>query len=216
MFQIAHRGSSLKYGDNNIISFRKALEDGFDIIELDIQLCATGDIVIYHDTFVDNKYIENMELKEIKYYDILLLDEFLSEFHDKNVSFFLDIKGSHMVCYPLLELLNKWFSSESIRKVYISGFNRYFVDFISKSNLNVNIGFTTENTFTLEQVLPLIENCSFFCVHWTALDHEIIQYLHKENILVFAYTCKDKFILNHMMQYKLDGIVTKFLINDSN
>ena len=74
MLQIAHRGSSHKYGDNNMISFQKALEEGFDMIELDIQLCATGDIVIYHDTFIDNKYIENMKLKEIKHYNILLLD----------------------------------------------------------------------------------------------------------------------------------------------
>jgi glycerophosphoryl diester phosphodiesterase len=212
MFLIAHRGSSHKYGDNNIISFRKALEEGFDMIELDIQLCATGDIVIHHDTFIDNKYIENMELKEIEYYGILLLDEFLSEFHDKNISIFLDIKGSHMVCFPLLELLNKWFSSESIKKVYVSGFNRYFVDFIAESNLNINIGFTTDNSYPIEQLNSLIDKCSFVCLHWTTLDHETIKYLQQQGILVFSFTCENKFILNHMNKFKLDGIVTNHFI----
>ena len=50
MLKIAHRGYSEKYGDNNMISFREALYAGFDMIELDILLCRTGEIVIYHDT----------------------------------------------------------------------------------------------------------------------------------------------------------------------
>lgn len=212
MLQIAHRGSSHKYGDNNMISFQKALEEGFDMIELDIQLCATGDIVIYHDTFIDNKYIENMKLKEIKHYNILLLDDFLSEFHDKNILIFIDIKGSHMVCYPLIELLGKWFSSENIHKIYISGFNRYFVDYITQSNLNLNIGFTTDNKYPIKQLIELINDCSFVCLHWSVLDHETIDYLHQQGIKVFSFTCENLFILNHMNKYKLDGIVTNYFI----
>ena len=46
---IAHRGYSGKYGDNNMMSFQAAYDNGFNMIETDVQLCKTGEIVIYHD-----------------------------------------------------------------------------------------------------------------------------------------------------------------------
>ena len=57
MIQIAHRGYSDKYGDNNIESFLEAIGSGFDMIELDVQLCKTGEIVIFHDTHLNERDI---------------------------------------------------------------------------------------------------------------------------------------------------------------
>ena len=57
MWQIGHRGFPDKFGDNNMVSFTEAHRIGFDMIELDIQLCQTGEIVVYHDTWFENKYI---------------------------------------------------------------------------------------------------------------------------------------------------------------
>ena len=57
MLVIAHRGYSDKCGDNNIPSFLEAVHYGFDMVEMDIQLCKTGEIIVYHDLTIDNKYI---------------------------------------------------------------------------------------------------------------------------------------------------------------
>ena len=38
--KIAHRG--YKYIDNSILAFENAIKEGFDMIELDIQLCKSG------------------------------------------------------------------------------------------------------------------------------------------------------------------------------
>ena len=220
MWQIAHRGSSEKYGDNNMISFHKAIEEEFQMIELDILLCGTGEIVIYHDTYINNKYINQIPYHELQSHGIILLEDFLSEFAEKDIMIYFDLKGSsYKLIYPLFKLIKKWFPHNNYQKLYISGFDRHFIDhmwhFQHFMKNGLRLGFTTENTFTPEQVEPLIQNCSFFCVHWTALDHGMIDYLHEKNILVFAYTCKDEFILNHMMQYKLDGIVSNYRIQDS-
>ena len=57
MWQIGHRGFPDNFGDTNMVSFLEAERVGFDMIELDIQLCNTGEIVVYHDTWFKNKYI---------------------------------------------------------------------------------------------------------------------------------------------------------------
>ncbi len=220
MLQIAHRGSSQKYGDNNMISFHQAIKEGFQMIELDILLCASGEIVIHHDTFFKNEYIDKIPYHELKPHGILLLEDFFSEFAEKEILIYLDLKGSsHKLIYPLFRIIKKWFSENNYKKLYISAFDRHFTEhmchFEKFLKNGLHIGFTTENTFTVEQVEPLIKNCTFFCVHWTALDKEMVDYLHEKNILVFAYTCKDEFILNHMIQYKLDGIVSNYYIQDN-
>ena len=46
---IAHRGYSSKYSDNTRASFVGAIDAGFDMIELDVHLCNSGELVIHHD-----------------------------------------------------------------------------------------------------------------------------------------------------------------------
>ena len=53
MKNFAHRGFSGKYPENTILAFQKALEEGVDGIELDVQLTSDGELVIIHDERVD-------------------------------------------------------------------------------------------------------------------------------------------------------------------
>ena len=66
MIQIAHRGYSDKCGDNNITSFLEAVYYGFDMLEMDIQLCKTGEIVVHHDTYLHQKPISAYTFKELQ------------------------------------------------------------------------------------------------------------------------------------------------------
>ncbi len=45
----AHRGCSTKAPENTLTAFRMAGELGVPGIELDVQLCATGELVVFHD-----------------------------------------------------------------------------------------------------------------------------------------------------------------------
>jgi glycerophosphoryl diester phosphodiesterase len=46
---IAHRGASGFAPENTLLAFRKAAELGADGVELDVQRCATGEVVVTHD-----------------------------------------------------------------------------------------------------------------------------------------------------------------------
>lgn len=53
MKNFAHRGFSGKYPENTILAFQKALDEGVDGIEMDVQLTSDGEVVIIHDEKVD-------------------------------------------------------------------------------------------------------------------------------------------------------------------
>ncbi len=46
---IGHRGASARAPENTISSFEAARADGADGVEIDVQACATGETVVFHD-----------------------------------------------------------------------------------------------------------------------------------------------------------------------
>ncbi len=46
---LAHRGASVLEPENTLAAFQRALADGADGVELDVQRCATGEVVVFHD-----------------------------------------------------------------------------------------------------------------------------------------------------------------------
>jgi glycerophosphoryl diester phosphodiesterase len=210
MLQIAHRGYSAKYGDNNMESFCEAIYNRFDMIELDIQLCKTGEIVIFHDTYLDGKAIIDYEVTELLPHGIITLDDFFLDISPNLIKIFLDIKGSPDIAYPLINMLSALFTDQQLRNIYISGFGRHSIETLRNTHLPICLGLTTSNDFTLEQLEALTKSLDFVCLHWTALNHENIEFLKSKNKLVFSYTCENEHNYRVMKQYPLDGIVTNY------
>ena len=210
MLQIAHRGYSAKYGDNNMESFCEAIYHRFDMIELDIQLCKTGEIVIFHDTYLDGKAIIDYEVTELLPHGIITLDDFFLDISPNLIKIFLDIKGSPDIAYPLINMLSALFTDQQLRNIYISGFGRHSIETLRNTHLPICLGLTTSNDFTLEQLEALTKSLDFVCLHWTALNHENIEFLKSKNKLVFSYTCENEHNYRVMKQYPLDGIVTNY------
>jgi glycerophosphoryl diester phosphodiesterase len=46
---IGHRGASARVLENTVEAFARARADGADGVELDVSLCATGEVVVFHD-----------------------------------------------------------------------------------------------------------------------------------------------------------------------
>ena len=65
MKYIAHRGYSLEYQDNSLEAISEALKRGYDGIEIDVQLCKTGEIILYHDIHIDTTFVKNMTYDDL-------------------------------------------------------------------------------------------------------------------------------------------------------
>ena len=223
LLEIAHRGYSEFYNDNTIESFQKAIIHKFDMIELDIQLTKDQKIIIYHDTYIRNTnnsyFIIDLTFEEIKSIDNkipLLSDffEFLIKNSYNNFPLYLDIKGTKRIVPYLITLIDSIKINYDISKIYIASFNILIIELLYNLNPNLNFGIISETMFTSDISKILIDkyNLKFFCFHWSVLQHDEIDLLHQNNVLVFSYTNKFDIILQKMKQYKLDGIVTNYKI----
>ena len=103
ILSIAHRGYSAKYKGNTWSAFKNVKNKGFDMIEIDIQLCKTGEIVIYHDLFLKNQRIINLTLKEVKKKkkSIITLQEFFKYFDSNEQPIYFDMKGKDELAHRL-------------------------------------------------------------------------------------------------------------------
>ena len=108
IIEIAHRGNSHYYKDNSIQSFTSALDENFDMIELDIQLCRSGEIVVNHDLFIDYNFIKNMDLNEIQEIDsdIITLKQFFEIPRMKDIDVYLDLKGDIKIAKEVVKFIN--------------------------------------------------------------------------------------------------------------
>eukprot|EP00130_Batrachochytrium_dendrobatidis_P008519 XP_006683394.1 hypothetical protein BATDEDRAFT_28907 [Batrachochytrium dendrobatidis JAM81] len=66
-----HRGCMGTYPENTLLGFQKAIEQGVDGLELDVQLTKDGEVVVIHDEILDrttdgNGYIKDFTLQEVK------------------------------------------------------------------------------------------------------------------------------------------------------
>lgn len=50
---IGHRGAEGHFAENTLPSIAKAMELGVDGIELDVFLCRSGELVVFHDKTLD-------------------------------------------------------------------------------------------------------------------------------------------------------------------
>ena len=54
---IAHRGYSINRIDNSIDAIQEAVYRSYDGVEIDVQLCASGEIVLFHDVYVGEQFV---------------------------------------------------------------------------------------------------------------------------------------------------------------
>ena len=107
IIEIAHRGNSELHKDNTIDSFISALDNDFDMIELDIQLCKSGEIIVYHNNYLDLELIKDLTFHQIINYNKTIIKiEDLFETVDINFNkIYLDLKGDEDLIEPLLKFI---------------------------------------------------------------------------------------------------------------
>jgi len=216
MIYIAHRGYTRFFSDNSIHAFNDAIREGFDMIELDIQLCKTGEIIIYHDITIDNKYIIDLTYNNLQQYNIITLTHFFQEIDTNKIKIYLDLKGDNIhLVDSLIGLMLKY--NINTQSIYIGSFNFKYLSILKfyKNNIadfNYHIGAIIDNIYEKHTFPELFNNIQFICVDWNMLDKELIIWCKKHNIHVYSYTCKNIETYRHIMNYEIDGIVTDIIL----
>ena len=89
----AHRGLSKRYKDNSVESIREAIYENYDGVEIDVQLSKDYEIVLFHDLYINNKFIKDMLFSELRDLGIISLCNLYDNLDLSNVNLIIDIKG---------------------------------------------------------------------------------------------------------------------------
>ena len=235
---IAHRGFSGKAPENTLASFRKALEEKADGIELDVHQTKDGKIVVIHDASIDRTtngkgLICEMTYEEIKKYDagikfannfsgesVPLLEDVL-QLVNGNATLYIEIKkGSEP--YPgiekkVLEILEQY---NAHKRCVLHSFEK---DTLSRINdLNDSIPL-----FQTIYVPPFMSSIYFdriffrsriahfrnllgVNINHTAVDASLVNKIHHKKLKIIVWTVNNPSDIEKMKLMGVDGIISNF------
>ena len=218
---IGHRGAKGHITENTLPSIKKALELGVDGIEIDVFICKSGELVVFHDKKLDRLtnvkgYIENLEYDSIKKisvkgkYKIPTLNEVV-ELIDRKAILNIELKGSgtaeptHKLLTPILKQ-KKRMADQFI----ISSFNWDELEIFYKLNQKVSIAILTGSDPL--DALPIAKKLNAIAINpnFRALDLKNVKKIHNEGYKVFPYTINNPRDIEEILKMKVDGIITDF------
>lgn len=227
---IAHRGFSGIYPENTMLAFRKAVEEGADGIETDVQMTVDGVLVICHDEKVDRttnkkgliskyRYDELSKLDAgIKFGDnyagerIPTLDEFLDYVKDKNILINLELKNS-IIPYEGLEkgTIDKIYEYGLEKKVIMSSFNHYSMVKVKELDSNIKTGLLC--AATIYNAGKYVKGVGADALHPffpSVMDYKKVEEIKSQKLMINTYTVNEEKYMKELIKLNIDGIITNY------
>jgi len=210
--KIAHRGYVNTHKENTIGAFQDAIVNGFDMIEMDIQLCKDDQIVVLHDTCLGSNMVEDLTLAEIRLLkpDVLSLLDFFQQFPYDTFPVYIDLKGGDKLAPVLYKFIET--NQISTNNLYFASFNGNHLEYLSSYSLKLM--YLSENKLDLRMIQYIIQKykVSVFALSWSNVDEEIVHYIHSLYGSVFVYTVKNAVIMDYLKGLDVDGYVSDVLL----
>ncbi len=224
LLYIAHRGQKYLAPENTIEASWAALEQGATGLEVDLRMCGSGEIVLFHDKlllrhFSKNKFISHTTLDELQSFSfskvpyerqdkIVTLRDFLEEFKGI-VPINLDIKtfgsNNHIFIKSLLEEIDNFNMQDQI---WVSAFNPLFLRQLKKKRPAQRTGFLFRNlSFILKQADVFLDSDAWH-PHQSLINDKFIREAGSKNKEIFTWTVNDPAKLELFKKYEIDGIIT--------
>jgi glycerophosphoryl diester phosphodiesterase len=218
---IGHRGASGYEPENTLRSFERAINMGVSMIELDVYVCASGEIVVIHDDTVDRTTdgegnVSDLSWEELKQLDagqgqrIPLLSQVFN-LVNKRVGIDIEIKDPQAV-RPVAALIQEYVKKYewSYDHFFITSFDHEAVREFHEICPEVKTGLLFEGqSLNVIELVKLTKSQSVILDYYSATK-EFIADAHAKNIQVFAYTVNAKDIAEQLKSFGIDGIITDY------
>ncbi len=227
---IAHRGSTTHAPENTIAAFELAVSQNADAIELDVKLCADGQVIVIHDPTVDRTSGGSGKVLDLSLAALKELDAgswFSAEFTGESIPTLGEVfEAVGKKIFINVELTNY----TSIR----DDLPDKVVDHVRKHDLEERVLFSSFNPLALRRTHRLLPETPIGLLalpgcagawarswpgHWVvpyqALHVEVgsttstlIARQHKKGHRIFAYTANDPEDMQRLFKLGVDGIFT--------
>src|SRR3989338_2222137 len=227
MIKIGHRGAAGYEPENTLSSFQKAIELGTDMVELDVRLCKSGELVVIHDDKVDRTtngrgFVRDKTLAELRQLDagrgqlIPSLDEVLAIVGQK-AAVNIELKGAG-TALPVAGVLYKLYRSGwKENRFLVSSFDidelRQFrnTDSVSRAGLIFDkpisgIWGSKINVFDMALTLKC------YSIHPSAklTTAKLVREAHSNGLKVFVWTVNSVSEAQQLAEMGVDGIFSDF------
>ncbi|MFA6466811.1 MAG: glycerophosphodiester phosphodiesterase family protein [Patescibacteria group bacterium] len=221
MLKIGHRGAMGYEPENTLRSFKKAIDLGVDMIELDVYALKTGELVVIHDDKVDRTtnrqgYVMDKSFDELRSLNagqgekIPTLDE-VFDLVDKKIPINIELKGEG-TALPVARLIEQYISDKNWTEEHflVSSFNHYelrkFQEFKPKIRIGalitgIPIGYSDYGVklgaYSINLSLEFI-------------NQDFVEDAHSKGLKVFVYTVNDKDDIKRMRDMGVDGLFSNY------
>ncbi len=218
--KIGHRGAMGYEPENTIRSFQKAIELGVDVIELDVRICKSGEVVVIHDDRVDGTtdgtgFVRDKTLEELKKLDagkgekIPLLTEALNAVQ-KSVMVDIDLKENG-TAGPVAEIIRRyilerhWNYDLFIVSSFLSDELTVFTSLAPNVRISL-LGNPSPGLLLLGQKL----SATSLSAHHGTITEDFVREAHGKKMEVFVWTVNHEEDIARMKTLGVDGIISDF------
>ena len=219
VLNIGHRGFAGKYNHNSKEGILKAIEEKVDMIEFDIRICGSGELILYHDGRLSNsnQFIHETSLIILQKY-VMTFEELIDIYKNSlyKPKLLLDIKTSldnnPNYTTKIVEDINKYINEGIINydDIICSSFNTQLLKEIYQKNKKIALGFITSYIDLELTLIPVGLPLKSVSLYYQELNKEIVVKLKGRNIMVLTYTVNDKNDFKKCIEMDVDGIITDF------
>lgn len=221
MLKIGHRGAKAHFAENTLESFSGALSMGAHGVELDVHVCATGELVVIHDFTVDRTTngageVSKLTLSQLKSlrigqkYTVPTLMEVLDVLgQDRFIN--IEMKGRH-TARPLSDMLNMYVSDKgySYDNIIVSSFQKEELGAMSSINTKVNLGVLTQAS--VAEAWQWADEFSAKAIHphFSLLTDSNVDKAKQAGLRVYTWTVNEPEDIKLVKSYGVDGIISDY------
>lgn len=217
--KIGHRGAKGYIAENTLESIQKAIDFGVDGIEIDVHICASGELVVFHDFTLDRMTdgtgeVGKQSLSELKLlkingqFLIPTLDELL-DLIDKKCFLNIELKGRH-TALKTSEVIQKYIKEKGweYSDFIVSSFQHLELEDVFKIDKNIPLGVLTKASVT--EALEFAETIKAVAIHpnFAILTKENVKRAQSQGYKVFTWTVNDEETILRMKSYGVNGIIS--------
>ena len=219
--KIGHRGAKGHMAENTLESIKHALSLGAEGIEIDVHVCASGELVVFHDFTLDRMTngsgaISNYTLSELKKikidnkFTIPTLHEVMGVI-DSSCLLNIELKGQNTP-KAVSKFIDFYVEERGwkYRDILVSSFQPDLLKSLRRMNPMVMLGVLTDTY--LEEALSLCRQIKAVSVHpdYTMITKVEVERFQAENYQVITWTVNDEKSIARMKSYGVDGIISDF------
>jgi glycerophosphoryl diester phosphodiesterase len=218
---IGHRGAMGYETENTLASIQKALDLNVDMIEVDVFVLASGEVVVFHDETLERlgnatdsiealSWNQVQQIRLVGNHKIPLLTDVL-DLINGTVPLNIELKGKN-TAKPVFEIIKKYQNQNAWNSAdfMISSFQRDALMQIRSLDLKINLGVLTDQN-PLEAIF-FAQQIKAKCInpYWRTLTKSNCTQLHAAGFEIYTYTVNNVTDIQAVVGYGVDGIFTDF------